>query len=280
MRLSILTIYAVTAFVVSVGFAPPALSYFLNTANFFGSNPASDAEAEYRLLELARAIVDTRITDGEASINIKRMYGAGNMGAATPDLVYPALSALTNAQEKWTAVAYHLSNTRVWLTPRIRPEFAEAYCKAVSNVDEFKTLMMSRNTGSDILTPEYKIMSDGCGTSPGPIQAIDAAFAALETKAKTVADTVAAFKSSLLAASYRAENAPTGIYGVIYQDLALGEKKPDMYNLDEAVFIAASDFYIAYEALEQVTREAHLLDTGEHDSEIKTFQGPYTITQE
>lgn len=251
-------------------------AYFVNTANFFGSNPASDAEAEYRLLELARAIVDTRIADGEASIAVKQMYGAGNMGSATPDLVYPAMAALANAQEKWLSVAYHISNTRVWLMPRVRPEYAQAYCQAISSPDEFQTLMISRNTGSELLLPEYKLLGEGCSGSADPMAAIDAMFASLEAKAKIAADAAAAFKASLFTTARRAEDAGTGIYGIIYQELALGEKKPDFYSLDKSMFIAVTGFYLAYEAMEQVTREAHLIDTGEHDTEIKVFSGPYT----
>ena len=62
----------------------------------------------------------------------------------------------------------------------------------------------------------------------------------------------------------------------VFQCLAVEARKPDLFVLDEKCFLAVNRFEILYEAVEQITREAHTLIPGSHNQVYKNFDLKFT----
>lgn len=270
-----IALLATTAFLASTS----ANAYFANIINLFGVNPKHDAESEYRLLLLGKSIVETRLADAEVSIALKSMYGAGNTKFSSGnELMSNVNDKLIVAYDSWLNVGYNIKTIREWAFSKYREDYAEAFCQIISDASSFVTIMNERRTDADYLMSRYDAISKNCQAADNPARAIDLSLGNLEDQALEAAETILLFKTELSSVISRSESfvEDAGIYGHIYERLALNGAKPEILNLDEKVFIAVTNFYLQYEALEQVSREAHTLSIGGHGPEIERFDGKWT----
>ena len=101
-------------------------------------------------------------------------------------------------------------------------------------------------------------------------------FAILTGMAQTNGRNVSKFFNTLNEVSDEQVFADRGMYGYIFDNLAVRATKPALFVQDEVYFTGLVRFDIFYEALEQVSREAHTRIPGTHDQTFRTFDLKFT----
>ena len=256
----------------------------INSINFLGAHALHDSEAEYRLLQLGEAIIEAQRTSTDFSLSIKGAYGESILGN-----VDASMDRLTQAQEtgellqnRWFHVSDVSLQTMAWLTGKLRDDYAVAFCTVATETSEEPNLHLLHLSLTDIgASADYMLwafnqISASCNQSESPQEAILSAFSNLSTLASVNLQNALTFITTLQSAMNEPSFRQHGLYGHIFDKLALQAEKPAIFVSDEVYFTGVSRFEIYYEALEQVAREAHTLIPNTHDQIFQTFNMIFT----
>lgn len=269
---------AICACVVSA-YAGDSQAKFINSINFLGAHQRYDAEAEYRLLQLGIAIVEAGQVGALVSLSVKGAYGASILGNVQSNSV--ALNQARNhgnaLRTKWAEVDKLSRDTATWLNEKLRPEYADAFCSVVGEGGDFQSSLIDAGASEEYMNWAFEIIGNECQKNSSTQSAVLSAFGILGRFARTNADNVSVFFSKLNEISENDEAfINRGMYGYIFENLAIRGEKPVLFVLDEIYFTGLTRFNIFYEALEQVSREAHTRIRGTHDQTFQTFNLQFT----
>jgi len=245
----------------------------VNSINFTGAKARFDTEAEYRLLTLAVSIVEARRADTDLSLAVKNAYGASIIGdKKSHDFqLLSAADASTKLKRAWGNVAREAQSMQKWLEGRLRPEYSEAFKKVAINHVRLHGRLIEEKASGDYMTWAFEEIASYFDGQVDPSQAIIQCFSRLEELAYENVDNVVGFEKSFSVAQETEEFKKNGLHGHIFQYIAIKAEKPDIFTKDEVFFTSIVHFDIFYEALEQISREAHKHVPGTHDLEFDTF---------
>ncbi len=251
----------------------------INSINFTGVDRKFDTEAEYRLLQFAQSIVISRREETEFSLAIKKAYGASILGdrQSHDELLKTAEVAATKLKRAWSNVAQQSESLQNWLNGRLRPEYAEAFKKVVGTRKILQSRLIKEGASAQYIDWAFVELEDLYEKKKlNPSNAIIETFGMLKAIALENVKHVGSFMLSLNKAKDFEEFQKNGLYGHIFDFIAIRADKPDIFTKDETYFTGVIKFDILYEAFEQVSREAHKLVPGTHDLEFSTFDLQFT----
>ena len=259
-------------------FSKVSEAYIFNTINFLGTDRLHDAESEYRLLELATDIVEARQISTHVSMSVKGAYRASLLGQndANIHLISQATGVGNSLHEKWREISNGSIQLIDWLDEKLRPEYAEAFCEVAAQRLEFHQSLVNVGASDEYMSWAFSSIGGACHEYNTARGAVLSTFRVLGELAQQNATNAIAFLRTLNALPQNEAYVKAGIYGYIFDNLAIRAKKPELFVQDEVFFTGLSRFDIYYEALEQVSREAHTLIPGTHDQEFQTFDLNYT----
>ena len=262
----------------TTAFGGAGQAHYVNSINFLGAGDVHDSEAEYRLLKLATAIVETRQLGAQVSLSVKAAYGASILGN-----IRSSSAALNQARthgnalhDKWAEVGQIAQDTAQWLDRKLRPEYAKAFCKVAGEKGSFHKSLIEVGASDDYMSWAFDELANACGQESSSEKAVLSTFAILTGMAQTNGRNVSKFFNTLNEVSDEQVFADRGMYGYIFDNLAVRATKPGLFVQDEVYFTGLVRFDIFYEALEQVSREAHTRIPGTHDQTFRTFDLKFT----
>jgi len=236
-------------------------SYFGNIINFFGVNPQFDAEAEFRLAQLGRYIVEAKSLSLDVSRSLKASYIANiqNLTSQHGHLTN-ALEHLTRAQEAWLNVADGFRDNHTWLNGRLRVDYSNAFVEAAT-VDNLHSALVNQGLSNQYTASAFERIRSICEESEEAAQSILDCFEHLAELAERCAEIITEFRQHL---SQLQAAGNFALYDHIFNALAVDGEKPRLYELDEIYFSAQNEFEIVYEVVEQIARDAHTRVPGTH----------------
>ena len=259
-------------------FGGASQAHYVNSINFLGARDVHDSEAEYRLLQLATAIVETRQLGAQVSLSVKAAYGASILGNVRSNsaALNQARTHGNALQAKWAEVGQISRDTSSWLDGKLRPEYAEAFCKVARERGSFHNALIEVGASDEYMRWAFDELATACERESSSERAILSTFATLKRMAQRNSRNVSHFFSTLSNVAREEAFASRGMYGYIFDNLAIRATKPALFVQDEVYFTGLVRFDIYYEALEQVSREAHTRIPGTHDQTFRTFDLMFT----
>lgn len=250
----------------------------INSINFLGAHHVHDAEAEYRLLQLAIDIVEARQIGTSFSLNIKGAYRASLLGDMRANFngLMDARTTGNALRDKWAEVGERSQQIMTWLNGKLRPEYAAAFCEVAQEGSAFQNSLVEMNASESYMGWAFEEIGRSCEQSSSPQEAIFSTFAILKTLAQGNMTNVSRFINALNTLDEDESFRNGGLYGYIFDRLALRAQKPVLFVEDEVYFTGVMRFDIYYEALEQVSREAHTRIPGTHDQTFQIFDLNFT----
>lgn len=249
-------------------------AHYVNSINFLGAKHAVDPESEFRLMQLGRVIVEAKRADTDVSLAVKDAYAASILGdkSAHDANIAEAQRLGTMAQRQWASVAQNISEVVTWLDGNLRKEYTEAFKKIALSKD-FHSELVTKGISSRDMKWAFDRIAKICSETGDGTQAILKCLLELKKLAEETSEASVKFTQHL----GKITNEPKfTLYRHIFDNLAIRAKKPELFSLDEGYFVKNNEFLVFYEAVEQVSREAHTIVPGTHDQKFETFDLKFT----
>lgn len=247
----------------------------INTMNNLGASFERDSEAEYRLLTLGRKIIDAKKSSTDVSYAVKSSYGSSVIGTALKgrDELIDATKASPRLAHSWAEVAAEMQSVIVWFNGALREDYSEACIQCLTPEYGLFEKLKEKGLTRDYMKWAFEEMRLIAAQHTYPVDALLACYQRISDYAMQCSDAVIAFHDELARLRQEPDFA---LYDYIFDHLALKAEKPKLFELDEAYFAATCTFDIYYEALEQLTRQAHILVPGTHDQKFENFNLKFT----
>lgn len=247
----------------------------VNSVNFLGAAAHVDSEAEYRLIDVGKSIQLAKQATAEASLLMKGSYGQSVSGQilAARSTLDQTMSAGIRAQELWSKVARDFDNTRDWLDGYMRPDYSNAFRKLGKDGAKFHKILVGRGISAPHMKWAFKEIREICEEHSSP-ECVLQCIGHLARLADDLSSVYGQFFVTLQ--KIRSDEPEFDMYTYVFDHLALKAEKPELMEVDEAWFVQMSTFDIFYEAVEQLSREAHTLVPGTHDQILERFSLKFT----
>ena len=247
--------------------------HYVNSINFLGVDSVYDSEAEFRLVQLGKSIVEAKRVSLDVSMSLKDSYAASIQDKESRHAsLTQALAHSTNAKEAWANVAKDFRNTCKWLEGKLRKDYSQAFVEAAT-VGNLHSTFVERGVSNDYMASAFENVCVMCEEDTTPEQSVLGCLRHLAEQAEKCAEETGMF-TLYLEELQKVED--FSLYGYIFDHLALRAEKPRLFELDEAYFAAQNEFEITYEAVEQIARHAHTIVPGTHDQSIEFFDLRFT----
>ena len=248
----------------------------VNTINNLGAAAHVDAEAEFRLLRLAKNIVNAKKATTNLSFAVKGSYGSSvlNVGDKGRIELLDSVKLGPTVQNAWADVAFEMEKVMNWFNSALREDYSQAFVDSLSDKENLFENLQNNTLTRGYMKWAFDEMKEICSKYDYPVDGIIACYKRVRDYAEICQDAIAKF-NKYLEQLYKKPN--FSLYDYIFEHLALKAEKPKLFELDEAYFAAMCSFDIYYEALEQTTRHAHTLIPETHDDTLEHFDLKFTV---